>query len=81
MAGLRRLAERCAYSEMLEEMLRDRFVCGINNVAIQRRLLAESDLTLTKAVAVAQAAEIADTEVKELQSSTAGVKHRVNHRR
>ena len=72
-AGLRRLAERCAYGEMLEEMLRDRFVCGINNAAIQRRLLAESDLTLTKAVAVAQAAEIADTEVKELQSSTAGI--------
>ena len=35
-------------------------------------LLAESDLTLTKAIAVAQAAEIADTGVRELQSSTTG---------
>ena len=71
-AALRRLAERCAYGEMLEEMLRDRLVCGINNAAIQRCLLAESDLTLSKAISVAQAAEIADTGVKELQSSIAG---------
>ena len=72
-AALRRLTEHCAYGEMLEEMLHDRLVCGINNAAIQRRLLAESDLTLVKAVAVAQVAEIADTEVKQLQSSIAGV--------
>ena len=69
-AGLRRLAEHCGFNGMLEEMLRDRVVCGINNSAIQKRLLAESDLTLTKAISVAQAAEIADTGVRELQSST-----------
>ena len=71
-AALRRLAEHCGFNNMLEEMLRDRVVCGINNSAIQKRLLAESDLTLTKAIAVAQAAEIADTGVRELQSSTTG---------
>ena len=56
---------------MLDEMLRDHVVCGINNSTIQKRLLAEPKLMLTKAVAVAQATEIADTGVKELQSSTA----------
>ena len=70
-AALRRLAEHCAFGNMLDEMLRDRVVCGINNSAIQKRLLAEPELTLTKAVAVAQATEIADTGVKELQSGTA----------
>ena len=73
MAALQRLAEHCVCGEMLEEMLHDRLVCGINNGAIQRRLLAESDLTLAKAIAVAQAAKVADTEVKEIQSSIAGV--------
>ena len=72
-AALRRLAEHCAFGNMLDEMLRDRVVCGINNSAIQKRLLAEPELTLTKAVAVAQATEIADTGVKELQSCTARV--------
>ena len=70
-AALQRLAEHCAFGDMLDEMLRDRVVCGINNSAIQKRLLAEPELTLTKAVAVAQATEIADTGVKELQSCTA----------
>ena len=52
-------------------MLHDRLVCGINNSAVQKRLLAETDLTLEKAILVAQAAEIADTGVKELQPTTA----------
>ena len=30
-AALRRLAEHCALGNMLDEMLRDRLVCGINN--------------------------------------------------
>ena len=65
--ALQRLAEHGGFNDMLEEMLRDGVDCGINNSAIRKRLLAESDLTLTKATAVAQAAEIADTGVRELQ--------------
>ena len=71
-AALRRLAEHCSFGDMLEEMLRDRLVCGINNGTIQKRLLAEPDLTLTKAISVAQAAELADLGARELQLSTAG---------
>ena len=70
-AALRRLAEHCALGNMLDKMLRDRLVCGISNSAVQKRLLAETDLTLAKAISVAQAAEIADTGVKELQPTTA----------
>ena len=40
MAALQRLDECCAYGKILEEMLFDRLVCGINNAAIQRHLLA-----------------------------------------
>ena len=36
-------------------------------------MLAEPELMLTKAVSVAQAAELTDTDVKELQSSTMSV--------
>ena len=69
-AALRRLAANCAFGDMLDEMLQDRVVCGMNNSTIQKRLLAQPELMSTKAVAVAQATEIADTGVKELQSST-----------
>ena len=36
---LRSLAEHCNFGAMLDLMLRDRLVCGINDDAIQRRLL------------------------------------------
>ena len=70
-AALWRLAEHCAFGNMLDEMLRDRVICGINKSVIQKWLLAEPELTLTKAVSVAQATELADAGVKELQSNTA----------
>ena len=38
--------------------LRDRLVCGVNDCAIQRRLLSESNLDLTKALEIATTAEV-----------------------
>ena len=44
-ASLRSLAEHCNYGQQLDEMLRDRIVCGIRDDSIQRRLLSEQNLT------------------------------------
>ncbi|RXN15416.1 putative protein K02A2.6-like protein [Labeo rohita] len=52
---LRELAQHCNYGEKLKEMLRDRLVCGIEVDGIQRRLLAEPELTFEKALMLAQA--------------------------
>ena len=40
-AELRRLAEHCQFGQTLDDMLRDRLVCGIADGRVQRRLLAE----------------------------------------
>ena len=48
-------------------MIRDRLVCGINDVSIQKRLLAKPGLTYAKAVEIAQSAETATQSLKELQ--------------
>lgn len=48
-AELRRLAQDCNYGDKLQQMLRDRLVCGIEDECIQRRLLSEADLTFEKA--------------------------------
>ena len=37
-AALRSLAEFCEFKETLNDMLRDRLVCGVNDERIQRRL-------------------------------------------
>ena len=50
---LRSLAEFSCFEASLDDMLRDRIVCGINDEHIQRRLLGESKLTLKKAIEMA----------------------------
>ena len=46
MSELRSIAEFCNFGNMLEDMLRDKLVCGIADNVIQKRLLAEDPLTL-----------------------------------
>ena len=70
-AALCKLSEHCNYGETLPEMLRDRLVCGINNDKMQRRLLAEPDLTLKKAEEIALAMELASKHVVDIQSTDA----------
>ena len=65
-ADLRKLSEHCDFGETLDHMLRDRLVCGIRDVRIQRRLLAEPDLTFKKAYDLAQASETAEKNSKHL---------------
>ena len=45
---LRSIATFCNFGDNLEQMLRDRLICGINNEMIQNRLLAEAKLDLRK---------------------------------
>ena len=66
-AELRSLAEFCNFRDTLEVMLRDRIVCGINDDAIQKRLLAEPALNYEKAVEMAMNMETAAQSMKELK--------------
>ena len=70
MADLRRIAANCAFEDRLEEMLRDRLVCGVNDTQIQRRLLAEPRLTLDTALGLAQAIEAAAKDSSDVQRVT-----------
>ena len=56
---LRRLARTCNFGGFLEEALRDRLVCGMTSSSTQKKLLAEKDLTLQRAIDIATAAEMA----------------------
>ena len=62
-------------------MLQDRLVCGMEEPRIQRRPLAEPDLMFDKAFELASAAETADKNAKNLQStkSSAVPVNRLNH--
>ncbi len=66
-AELRRLAQHCEYGATLEDMLRDRLVCGIKDERVQRRLLSEPSLKFKKAWEISQAMELAMKNAKDLQ--------------
>ena len=67
-AELRRLSEHCKFENTLNDMIRDRLVCGINDDALQKRLLAEPDLTYEKAVKLAKSHETATQNVEDLKT-------------
>nr|XP_050026179.1 uncharacterized protein LOC126521512 [Dermacentor andersoni] len=54
---VRRVADGCNFGGMLDRMLRDRIVCGVRSSAVQKQLLTKTDLTLTEAETIAEAAE------------------------
>ena len=65
-AELCALAEFCNFGDSLDNMIRDRVVCGIMNSKIQQKLLAEKPMTLKRAVEIAQGMETASKNAKEL---------------
>ena len=68
-AALRQIAEHCEYRETLKDMIRDRLVCRINHEGIQKKLLAEKNLTYERALEIALALESAEQGTKDLKSA------------
>ena len=65
-AELRRLASTCQFETFLSDALCDRFVCGLRSEVVQRKLIAEENLELAKAVDIAQKLESAEKNTKPL---------------
>ena len=68
-AELWKLTEYCEYGESLNDVLRERLVCGINHERTQQRLLSEgSTLTLEKALDIALSLESTISQTAVIQS-------------
>ena len=64
---IRKLASTCQFpQEYLQDALTTAFVLGLRDENISRKLLAEKDLTLDKAIATAQSLQVADKEACEM---------------
>ncbi|KAL3976952.1 Rab-interacting lysosomal protein [Sarotherodon galilaeus] len=66
---LRQLSEHCEFGGVLDDMLCDRLVCGINDDGMQRRLLGEPTLDFKKALEIAQAIETAANNTKDIRKA------------
>ena len=76
-AELRRLATHCEFGDYLDDALRDRLVCGLLHSGMQRRLLSEANLSLAKAMEIAQGMEAADHNAKKLKDGDTDGVHRM----
>lgn len=68
-AELRHLSEHCECGITLHEMLRDRLVCGVRDIRVQRWLLAEAKWTLKRALDLALATEAAYKNASEIHKA------------
>ena len=76
-AALRKLAVHCDFGDKLDDMLRDRFVCGLHHEPIQRRMLSESStLKYVKAIEISKAMVIVDKSARSFnaEDTSAGIK-------
>lgn len=64
---IRKLAKACKFEAFLEEALRDKLVCGLTKEGIQRKLLAEPDLTFNDACKLALTMELTEQQAKKIQ--------------
>ena len=63
--ALRKLAAECEFTD-LDDQLRDRIVCGINDAEMQRQMLRETTLNLKKAISIATTTEATERQVSQL---------------
>ena len=65
-AQLRKLAHHCEFGATLDDMLRDRLVCGYRDRRLKFKLLSDPELTLKIALEAAKADETAERGTKDL---------------
>lgn len=65
-AELRCRSTNCKFGDFLNDVLHDRFVCGLQNRATQKSLLSENNLSLKKAIDVEQSAKAAESHTTKL---------------
>ena len=66
-AKWRRLTTHCKYGAHLDEALRYRLLCGLQNDTIQKKVLSEVDLTLARAMEIVQGMEAAEKNARSLK--------------
>lgn len=77
---IKQLSEFCNFGDNLKTSLRDRFVCGLKDESIQKRLLQEKNLTLEGATTLALAMETAQKDVAEIHNDNPSAVHKISTR-
>ena len=74
--SLRKMAQKCNFGTLSDDLIRDRIVCGILHNAVRRRLLEQLSLTLNQCIDKCRAAEA--TKAQMNGSVTSGSQDEIN---
>ncbi|XP_037967238.2 uncharacterized protein LOC119692073 [Plutella xylostella] len=55
---LKKIAASCEFKDLCDDLIKDRLICGIREVALRERLLREPELTLKKSLEICNLAQI-----------------------
>ena len=80
-AASRHLSEYCEFGDTLNDRLCEKFVTGVNNQDIQRKLLLERNLTLDKAIQLATSIQQSSDAAKSLTPPTINAIERTQKRK
>ncbi|GCB60062.1 hypothetical protein scyTo_0006802, partial [Scyliorhinus torazame] len=69
-ALLKKLTEYCEFGDVLNDTVRDKLVCDLRSEAMQKQLLTESSLALTKTMEIAVFTELTAKKAQQLSLST-----------
>ncbi|XP_028177079.1 uncharacterized protein LOC135088230 [Ostrinia nubilalis] len=72
---LRKLASKCEFKDLLDDLIRDRLICGLKENALRERLLREPDLTLQKSLDICNIAQLSKVHAGNIKKEF--VKHEV----
>ena len=71
--ALREIAQDYGFGDSISDMIRDRLVCGVQHDGIQKKLLAEKDLTYDKALELAKSIEAAEKNSRQIKNGSGAV--------
>ncbi|XP_071943706.1 uncharacterized protein [Antedon mediterranea] len=76
--ALKHLASTCQFAGLHDDMIRDQIVEKTNSTRVRERLLMEKDLTLTKAIQIAERVEAAEKERKAIEGIAVKIPDELN---
>lgn len=68
LTALKTLSSSCNFGTLCDSLVRDRIICGIRDLEVKTKLLKEDDLTLEKCISICKASELAELQMKTLES-------------
>ncbi|XP_063631772.1 uncharacterized protein LOC134802967 [Cydia splendana] len=67
---LKKLASACEFKELIDDLIRDRLICGIQENVLRERLLREPDLTLKKSLEICNIAQISKVQAGSIKKES-----------